>query len=134
MDEYSPAIQEPSVRSGAGPALLQRLGASRIGVWGIKHVVAPLDRWLYQRTRGRWLTTGRPMGPICLLTTIGRRTGRVHTTPVFYLRDGARLVLCNVNPGFERPNPWMLYLRAHPRAEVQMGKAHGTYLVLNHTG
>jgi deazaflavin-dependent oxidoreductase (nitroreductase family) len=31
-------------------------------------------------------------------------------------------VTCNVNPGFERPNPWTLNLRAEPRAQVQVGR------------
>ena len=89
-------------------ALLRRLGATRLGVWVIKHVVSPLDRWLYQRTSGRRVALGRPLGPLLRLTTTGRRTGKEHTTPVYYVRDGTRLVLCNVNPGFQHSNPWTL--------------------------
>jgi deazaflavin-dependent oxidoreductase (nitroreductase family) len=106
---------------------LRRQRGARGGVWLIKHVVAPLDRPLYRLTGGRILSTGRPFGPVLLLSTIGGQTGRVRTTPVFYVRDGERLVVCNVNPGFERPNPWTLNLRAHPVARVQVGKATATY-------
>src|SRR5438876_8591898 len=122
--ETNPKLDEEpeSVRHGAGSAVLRRLGATRIGVWVIKHVVSPLDRWMYQRTGGRRVSTGRPLGQLLLLTTTGRRTGRERTTPVFYLRDGERLVICNVNPGFERPNPWTLNLRAGPHAQVQIGR------------
>jgi F420H(2)-dependent quinone reductase len=70
---------------------------------------------------------GKPLGPLLLLTTTGRRTRRDRTTPVFYLRDGDRLVVCNVNPGFERPNPWTLNLRANPVARVQIGPVSGVY-------
>ncbi len=120
--------KEPGgVHHGAAPAVLRRLGASRIGVWVIKHLVSPLDRWLYRRTGGRRVSTGKPLGPLLLLTTKGRRSGTDRTTPVFYLRDGDRLVLCNVNPGFERPNPWTLNLRANPIARVQMGSESGIY-------
>ncbi len=108
-------------------AVLRRVGATRLGVWVIKHIVSPLDRWLYHRTGGRRVSTGRPLGPLLLLTTTGRRTGMEHTTPVYYLRDGDRLVVCNVNPGFERPNPWTLNLRANPTAQVQIGKVRGVY-------
>ena len=111
-------------------ALLRWLGGTWVGVWAIKHVVSPLDRWLYRRSAGRWVSTGHPLGPILLLTTTGRRTGAARTTPVFYLRDGDRLVICNVNPGFPgftRPYPWTLNLRAHPTARVQIGRAVGTY-------
>jgi F420H(2)-dependent quinone reductase len=98
----------------SGSRLLAWFGGTRAGVWTIQHVTSPLDRWLYKATGGRLLSTGRPLGPIVLLTTTGRRTGTNRTTPVFHLRDGERVVLCNVNPGFERPNPWTLNLRATP--------------------
>lgn len=107
--------------------LLRGMGASTAGVWLVKHVVSPLDRALYPWTGGRGLTLGRPLGPRLLLTTTGYRSGRPRTTPVFYLRDGERLVICNVNPGFERPNPWTLNLRARPLARVQVGHHVGMY-------
>jgi len=106
---------------------LQRIGATKIGVWVIKHLVSPLDRWMYQWTGGRRVSTGHPLGPLLLLTTTGRHSGMEHTTPVFYLRDGDRLVICNVNPGFEHPNPWTLNLRARPIARVQIGTVQELY-------
>lgn len=86
---------------------------------------ASLDRRLYRRTGGRLVATGRPRGPIVLLIT----TGQQHTTPVFHLQDGERIILCNVTSGGERPNPWILNLRAHPLARVQLGAAVRTYRV-----
>jgi deazaflavin-dependent oxidoreductase (nitroreductase family) len=59
---------------------------------------------------------------VLLLTTTGRRTGLPRTVPLFYVRDGERFVVCNVDPGFERTNPWVLNLRAHPRARIQVGR------------
>ncbi len=91
-----------------------RLGASRLGVWSIKHLVAPLHRRLYQ-------TTGRGGANILLLTTTGRRTGRTCTTPVFYARSDGRYLVCNVRPAGERANPWVLNLRACPVATIQVG-------------
>ncbi len=96
-------------------------------MWIIKHLVSPLDRRIYRLSSGRLLSTGRPLGPILLLTTMGRRTRKEHTTPLFYLRDDERLIVCNVNPGFEHPNPWTLNLRAHPLVQVQIGAEVGTY-------
>jgi len=40
--------------------ILKRLGATRLGVWAIKHVVTLLDRRLYRWTNGRCLASGRP--------------------------------------------------------------------------
>ncbi|MGB8381865.1 MAG: nitroreductase/quinone reductase family protein [Dermatophilaceae bacterium] len=78
-----------------------------------------MQRRLYVITRGRISLTGH--APVLLLTTVGRRTGRERTIPLFYLRDDNRLVVCNVNPGLERPNPWTLNLIAEPHALVTLG-------------
>lgn len=101
--------------------LLRKLGGTRGGVWAIKHLIAPLDRRLYRASNGRWLAGGRPFAPTLLLTTAGRKSGLPRTTPVFFLHDGAQLVICNVNPGFEHPNPWTLNIRAQPIVRVQVG-------------
>ena len=101
--------------------MLKRFGATRLGIWTIKHLVAPLDRRLYTSTDGRFVTTGKAVAPILLLTTTGRKSGSLYTNPVFYLTDANRLIICNANPGFERVNPWVLNLRANPHATVQLG-------------
>jgi deazaflavin-dependent oxidoreductase (nitroreductase family) len=101
--------------------LAQRLGGTRVGVLAIGQIVSPLQRELYRRTGGRFSLTGR--APVLLLTTTGRRTGKARTVPLLYIRDGDRLVICNVNPGFERPNPWILNLGAEPHARVQIGRS-----------
>ncbi|MCV7019211.1 nitroreductase/quinone reductase family protein [Mycolicibacterium aichiense] len=98
--------------SGAGGSL----GASQPAVWAIRNVVAPVHRWIYRCSRGRVLARN-----ILLLSTEGCRTGKVHTNPVFFLRDSDQFVICNVRPRNERTNPWVLNLRAHPTATVQIG-------------
>ena len=104
--------------SGIGHAL--RGLAQRRGVLAIGRIVSPLQRQLYRRTGGRLSLTGR--APVLPLTTTGRRTGKARTVPLLFLRDGERLVICNVNPGFERTNPWVVNLRAQPHAQVQIGR------------
>ena len=74
---------------GASSRLPNWFGGTPVGVWTIKHLISPLDRWLYRRTGGRLVTPGHPHGPIVLLTTIGRRTGKEHTTPVFHSRTAS---------------------------------------------
>ena len=94
-----------------------RLGASRVGVWIIGHVVSPLHRWLLALTRGRAGAGGDRR--VLLLTTLGRRSGRARSVPLFYVREGNALVVCNVRPSGERPNPWPMNVRAHPRVEIR---------------
>jgi deazaflavin-dependent oxidoreductase (nitroreductase family) len=106
---------------------VQKAGATRTGVWLIKHVVSPMDRALYRASGGRFMLTQRKVGSVVLLTTLGWRSGKQHTTPVFHLRDDERVILCNVNPGFEKTNPWVLNLRAHPQAHVQIGRDRCLY-------
>jgi F420H(2)-dependent quinone reductase len=75
--------------------------------------VAPAHRFLYGVTGGRAFRFGKRNRSILLLTTTGRQTGRARTTPVFFLRDADRFVVCNVTPGSERTNPWVLNLRSN---------------------
>ena len=107
--------------------MIKRIGATPTGVWIIKHLVSPIQQWVYRTTGGSRLLMGGAQDKILLLTTKGRRTGKVRTTPIFYLRDNDQLVICNVNPGFERTNPWVLNVRAHPLVRVQIGKDIGEY-------
>ena len=97
-------------------SLLNRIGATRPGTWAIAHVVSPLQRRLLVATRGRVSLTGKL--PVLLLTATGRRSGRPRTIPLIFLRDGDDLVVCNVRPPWERPNPWPLNVRANPNVSV----------------
>lgn len=101
--------------------MIERFGASPLGIWAIKHVISPIHRCAYRLTDGRAFRWGRLNRHVLLLTTTGRRSGKPRTTPVFYLRDGDEFVLCNVNPGTEQTNPWVLNLRANRMADLQIG-------------
>ncbi len=98
---------------------VQRLGGTRLGVWAIKHVVAPLQLSLHRCTGGRISLTGS--APVLLLTTIGRHTGKPRPVPAFYLRDGDRYVICNVRPPHEHANPWVLNVLANPQVRLTLG-------------
>lgn len=111
----------PSIKLGTAITAVHHLGATRLGVWIIKHVVSPFDRFVYRLTSGRVASVRGSADSILLLTTIGRRSGQERTTPVFYLGTPDHLVICNVNPGFEQTNPWVLNLWAKPLARVQIG-------------
>lgn len=103
--------------------MIARIGATPQGVWLIRHVIAPLDRWLLRTTQGRASLSGRAVAPVLLLTTRGRLSGLSRPTPVFYLADGPHFVICNVRPYDERPNPWVLNVSATPAVQVQVDGA-----------
>ncbi len=107
--------------------MMDRLGATRLGVWVIKHIISPTQRLLYHATGGRALITGGAGRNVLLLTTRGRLTGKDRTIPVYYLRDSNCIIICNVNPGFERTNPWVTNLRAYPIARLQIGREVAKY-------
>jgi len=125
MDKQASIVNEAVLQK----SMVDRVGATRLGVLTVKYIASPVQRFLYRATGGRaFTTTGRGKN-VLLLTTKGRRTGKARTTPVYYLRDGDRAVICNVNPGFERTNPWVLNLRAHPLAKAQIGRDVAEYRV-----
>jgi deazaflavin-dependent oxidoreductase (nitroreductase family) len=59
-------------------------------------------------------------GDVLLLTHRGRRTGRLFTTPLLHVRDGADLVVAASNGGIDREPQWWLNLQADPHAEVEV--------------
>lgn len=56
--------------------------------------------------------------PILVLTTTGRKSGKVRSTPVGYLRHGDALAVLASNAGSDHTPAWWLNLVADPRAEV----------------
>jgi hypothetical protein len=55
--------------------------------------------FLYRRTGGRIGNFNREQFGILLLTTIGRKTGKPHTTPLGYLREEGYYVIIGSNAG-----------------------------------
>ena len=76
---------------------------------------------VYRLTGGRigWRVPSIP--PVLLLTTRGRKSGRLRSTPVTYWRDGERLVVAGTNSGRDQHPDWYWNLKADPRATVQLG-------------
>jgi len=58
---------------------------------------------------------------LLLLTTTGRKSGRLYTTPVVYTRDGDRLLVYGSNAGAEEHSDWYLNLLADPHVVVEVG-------------
>ncbi|MGO4748901.1 nitroreductase/quinone reductase family protein [Streptomyces sp. 2MCAF27] len=63
---------------------------------------------------------------LILLTTAGARTGKPHTTPAVYLRDGHRYLVFGSNAGGPRHPHWYHNLLANPHLTVELGTEDGT--------
>lgn len=81
---------------------------------------------MYRLTGGRLggtLDSASGSRPILLLTTTGRRSGKVRTTPLVYLDQGdGRFVVAGSNAGRDADPGWVHNLRAHPDATVRVGR------------
>jgi len=60
--------------------------------------------------------------PALWLTTVGRKTGTVRTTALYYLEDGSNPVVVASNAGLDSDPSWWLNLQAAPDATVRTGR------------
>ncbi|ATD72138.1 MULTISPECIES: nitroreductase family deazaflavin-dependent oxidoreductase [Gordonia] len=83
---------------------------------------------VYKLTGGRFGETWRigaglkKPAPVCLLTTIGRKSGQPRTAPLIYLRRGDAFVVVASQGGSAKHPAWYLNLRDNPQVTIQLGK------------
>jgi len=94
------------------------------GVARVQRLLTKTHTIAYRLTGGRIGGTLRGM-PMLLLTTWGRRTGKLRTTPLLYLPVDTVFVLVASNGGAAQHPTWWFNLRDHPDALVQIGPARG---------
>jgi deazaflavin-dependent oxidoreductase (nitroreductase family) len=82
-----------------------------------------IHRFLYRHTGGL-IGHRTPLGPMLLLTTIGRKSGEARTSPLLYMPDHDDFVVVGSNGGRERPPAWVLNLMATPTVDLQVGRHH----------
>ena len=75
---------------------------------------------LYRMTGGR--IGGKMQGaPVLLLTHIGRKSGKLRTTPLLYGEDGDSYVVIASNGGADKHPAWFLNIREAGEVEVDVG-------------
>jgi deazaflavin-dependent oxidoreductase (nitroreductase family) len=85
-----------------------------------------LNVWLYRLTfgflGGKWrVGAAFPWGvAICLVTTTGRKSGRLRTAPLIYLRDGQNVILVASQGGLPQHPLWYGNLQANPDVTIQI--------------
>lgn len=87
-----------------------------------------LNVYLYRKSQGRVLGRFGDLDAL-LITTLGRKTGKERTTPVGYLYDHGRFVVCAVPGHFDVPGgpkavhpAWYLNLLSNPQATIDIGR------------
>jgi deazaflavin-dependent oxidoreductase (nitroreductase family) len=81
--------------------------------WGVAGHV-----WLYRRTKGRRGSMG---GRVLLLTTVGRRSGKVRTSPLMFVTVDDHPVVTATAGGSPHHPGWYHNLSAQPEVTVQIG-------------
>ncbi len=107
---------------------LRTLAPTRFGVWWILNVWTYIDPPLLRMTNGRFSITGLSGYPICLLTTIGAKSGVEHTIPLISCPDGENLILIASYGGSERNPGWYYNLKANPEAGILSLRYTGIYI------
>lgn len=78
------------------------------------------NRMVIRLSRGRLGVSKRGI-PIALLTTTGRRSGRLRTVPLMYMQEGGRFLVVASNAGLDRPPAWFRNLESCPDATFEPG-------------
>ncbi len=114
----------PDVRWGSEHSKLRRpvvwFGSTSVGSWVIR-TLTPFDRFVIERSRGRYTALGPLGAPTMLLTTTGAVTGRARTTPLLFARDGEDILVVGSNFGQDHHPAWSKNLIVHPDAIVMIG-------------
>lgn len=83
--------------------------------------IAAINRRVIEQFRAGGEIEGMHREALLLLTTTGRRSGRSHTSPMMFHRDGDRLLVIASNMGAARHPDWYANLAADPDVTVEIG-------------
>ena len=83
-------------------------------------LVSRLNTWMYRRNNGEGLGGTFQKIPVALLTTTGRKSGQPRISPLYFLRDGDRVVVAASRGGSDRNPMWYGNLKANPKVQVQI--------------
>ena len=126
-------MSAPDPTSPAAPADRPKLkpkpaGLDRPSTLKIIKVMSVVHTRLYKLSGGRigknWRigSAVRKKVPICLVTTIGRKSGEPRTVPLCYLADGERVILVASQGGTATNPQWYYNIKANPAVEVRVGR------------
>lgn len=83
-------------------------------------VMGKAHGWLLRISNGR-LGSRMANGPILLLVTTGRRSGKERTNALLYIKDDSDFVVTATNAGQDHAPGWYFNLQSTPQAIVEVG-------------
>jgi deazaflavin-dependent oxidoreductase (nitroreductase family) len=81
-----------------------------------------INTFFYRLGGGEGLGSTFQKIPVALLTTTGRKSGQPRVSPLYFLRDGDRVVVAASKGGAANNPQWYLNLKADPKVSVQIKK------------
>jgi F420H(2)-dependent quinone reductase len=79
-----------------------------------------INTFMYRRNGGKGLGGTFQGIPVALLTTTGRKTGEPRISPLYFHRDGDRVIVAASRGGSDKNPMWYLNLKADPKVTVQI--------------
>jgi len=85
----------------------------------IVKIVMSIQTFFFRLTNGKLFSEMRGM-PILLLNTKGRKTGKIRTTPVMYIRNREDYIVTASNNGLKKHPGWLYNIKASPEVEIEV--------------
>ena len=103
--------------------LVVKLLASRAGSWYFLNVANRVDRRLIPATNGRLSLA--PGQPVCVIETVGAKSGQRRRTPLTFVTSGEDIVLIASAGGAPRHPAWFHNVRKNPDVRVWAPRGRG---------
>jgi deazaflavin-dependent oxidoreductase (nitroreductase family) len=79
-----------------------------------------INTFFYRRNNGSGLGGNFQGIPVALLTTTGRKTGEPRISPLYFHRDGDKIIVAASKGGSDKHPMWYLNLKADPKVSAQV--------------
>jgi F420H(2)-dependent quinone reductase len=84
------------------------------------NIMMKVNVFLYRLTNG-WIGGRMAGNSVLLLNSIGRKSGKLHTIPINYFRDGDNYLVVGSNWGKDNHPGWFFNLKSRPDTTIQIG-------------
>lgn len=109
-------------------SFIKRLAAASLSSRLLAHILHHIDRFMMRLSGGRTTLTRLLTGlPVVWLTTIGAKSGNLHTVPLLPITDQEKIILIASNWGSAHHPAWYYNLRANPRVTFSLNGHTVTY-------